>query len=61
LIEINADALFRRCRNSTVLGFYVMPYGGRWSAPLMLAALTGVIHDCQGADADQYNRSDDKC
>ena len=40
MIEINADALFRRCRNSTMLGFYVMPYRGHWSAPLIARVLT---------------------
>jgi hypothetical protein len=39
----------------------VMSYGGHWGAPLMLAALAGVIHDCQCADGQEHNRSDDNC
>jgi len=27
----------------------------------MLAALTGVIHDRQGADCEEHNRGDDNC
>jgi hypothetical protein len=42
-----------------VIGFYVMLYGGHWSAPFMLAALTGIIHDRQSADGQQHNRSED--
>jgi len=55
LIEINSAMraeqwpLVNR-RNSTVLGFYMMPYGSHWGAPLMLAALAGVVHERQGAD-----------
>jgi hypothetical protein len=41
--------------NSARPRFYVMPYGGHWSAPLMLAALAGVVHDRQGADGQQHN------
>jgi hypothetical protein len=61
LIEINADAKFRRCQNSTVLDFYVMTNDRHWGAPLMLAALAGVIQDCQCADGQEHNRSDDNC
>jgi hypothetical protein len=55
LIEINGamrvgqPSLVNRL-NSAVLSFYVMPYSGHWSTPLMLAALAGVVHDRQGAD-----------
>jgi hypothetical protein len=54
LIEINgairADQwLLVNRRNSTALSFYVMPYGRHWSAPFMLAAFAGVIHERQGA------------
>ena len=40
---------------------YVMPYGRHWGAPFMLAALAGVIHDCQRADGQEHNRSDHNC
>jgi hypothetical protein len=36
-------------RNSAVLG-YVMPYSGHRSAPFMLTAFAGVVHERQGAD-----------
>jgi hypothetical protein len=35
---------------SAVLSFYVMLYGRHWSAPFMLAALAGVVHEREGAD-----------
>jgi hypothetical protein len=41
--------------NSAVASFYVMPYCGHWSTPLMLAALAGVVHDRQCADGQQHN------
>ena len=34
-----------------------MAYGGR-NAPLMLAALAGVVHDRQGTDDQQRNRGE---
>jgi len=46
-------------RNSTVLGFYVMPQGRHRSAPLVLAALAGVIHERQGANDQQRKRCED--
>jgi len=36
-----------------------MPYSGR-NAPLMLAALAGIVHDGQRANADEHKRDDDK-
>jgi hypothetical protein len=39
--------------------FYVVPYGGNRSAPRMLAALAGVIHDRQRADGHEHNRDED--
>jgi hypothetical protein len=42
-----------------VLGFYVMLYGRHWSAPLMLTAFAGVVHERQGADGEQHNRDED--
>ena len=36
----------------------VMPYSGS-SAPLVLAALAGVVHDRQGADGQQGNCGED--
>jgi hypothetical protein len=45
--------------NSAVPSFYVMPYGGHRSTPLMLGAFAGVIHDRQGADGRQNNRRQD--
>jgi hypothetical protein len=36
--------------------FYVVPYGGHWSAPLMVAALAGVVHDRQSANDSDRNR-----
>jgi hypothetical protein len=46
-------------RNSTVLSWYVMPYRRHWSAPLVLAALAGIIHNRQSADGRQHNRGED--
>ena len=40
-------------------GFYVLPYAGRRSAPRMLAALAGVVHNCQRADSHEHNRDED--
>jgi hypothetical protein len=39
--------------------FYVVPYGGRRSAPLMLAALAGLVHHRQRAHGDKQNRDED--
>jgi hypothetical protein len=57
LIEINDGGL--NCRTSALPGFYVLPYAGRRSAPRMLAALAGVVHDRQRADGDEHNRGED--
>jgi hypothetical protein len=64
LIEINsamrADQwLLVNRQNSTVLSFYVMSYGRHWSAPLMLTALAGIIHERQRTDDQQHNGSED--
>ena len=45
---------------SAVPSFYVMPYGGHRSTPLVLAALAGVVHDRQSAD-QQHNCDEDNC
>jgi len=37
----------------------VMPHGG-WNAPLMLAALAGVVHDRQRASGNERKRDKDK-
>jgi hypothetical protein len=42
-----------------MLSWYVMPYGCYWSAPFVLAALAGVIHERQGANDQQDNRGED--
>jgi hypothetical protein len=39
--------------------FYVLLYGGHWSAPRMLAALAGVVHHRQRAKSDEHNRKED--
>jgi hypothetical protein len=57
LIEINDGGL--NCRTSALPGFYVLPYAGRGSAPRMLAALAGVVHNCQRADSHEHNRDED--
>jgi hypothetical protein len=57
LIEINDGGL--NCRTSALPGFYVLPYAGRRSAPRMLAALAGVVHNCQRADSHEHNRDED--
>jgi hypothetical protein len=57
LIEINSEQISVR-RNSAVLG-YVMPYSGHRSAPFMLAAFAGVIHERQGADGQKHDRGED--
>jgi len=57
LIEINDGGL--NCRTSALPGFYVLPYAGHRSAPRMLAALAGVVHDRQRADGDEHNRGED--
>ena len=44
---------------SAVPGVYLVPYAGHWSAPRMLAALAGVVHDRQRADGDEHNRDED--
>jgi hypothetical protein len=46
---------------SAVLSFYVMLYGRHWSAPFMLAALAGVIHERQGTESCEYNGGEDDC
>ena len=46
-------------RNSGLPSFYVVPYGGHWSAPRMLAALAGVVHHRQSAYGDKHNRDED--
>jgi hypothetical protein len=46
-------------RNSAALGFYMMLYGRHWSAPLVLAALAGIIHDRKSAEGQQHNRDED--
>src|SRR6516225_9273305 len=48
LIEINDGGL--NCRTSALPDFYVVPHCGHWSAPRVLAALVGVVHDRQRAD-----------
>jgi hypothetical protein len=40
---------------------YVALYGGLCSAPTMAAAPAGVIHDCQGTDNRERNRSENNC
>jgi hypothetical protein len=57
LIEINDGGL--NCRTSAVPNFYVVPHAGHWSAPRILAALAGVVHDRQRADGDEHNRDED--
>ena len=41
-------------------GVYLVPYAGHRSAPRMLAALAGVVHDRQRADGDEHNRDKDR-
>jgi hypothetical protein len=57
LIKINDGGL--NCRTSALPGFYVLPYAGRRSAPCMLAALAGVVHNRQRADGYKHNRDED--
>jgi hypothetical protein len=38
--------------------FYMVPHGGHRSAPRMLAALAGVVHDRQRADSHQHYRDE---
>jgi hypothetical protein len=57
LIEINDGGL--NCRISALPGFYMLPYAGRRSTPRMLAALAGVVHNCQRADSREHNRDED--
>jgi hypothetical protein len=52
--------LLSRCRNSTVFGFYGMPYGRHWSAPGVQSALAGVVHDRQSADYEHSHGEDDQ-
>jgi hypothetical protein len=52
------NTVYQFC-NSTVLSWYVMLYSRHWSAPLVLAALAGVIHERQGANDQQRNRGED--
>jgi hypothetical protein len=66
LIEINYGVRFSRMgshrlnrRNSIAPSFYVMLQAGRRSAPRMLAALAGVVHDCQRADSHEHSRNED--
>jgi hypothetical protein len=66
LIEINYGVRFSRMsshqvnrRNSTAASFYVVLQAGRRSAPRMLAALAGVVHDCQCADSHEHSRDED--
>jgi hypothetical protein len=37
----------------------MMLYGRHWSAPLMLAAFAGAVHERQGANDQQHNRRED--
>jgi hypothetical protein len=37
---------------------YVVPYAGHWSAPLMLAALAGIVHDRQSPDQHRHAEDD---
>jgi hypothetical protein len=39
--------------------FYVMSYGGHRSAPLMLAALAGIVHDRQRANGSKHEADAD--
>jgi hypothetical protein len=39
--------------------FYMVPHGGHRSAPRMLAALAGVVHDRQRSDNHEHNRDED--
>jgi hypothetical protein len=55
LIEINDGGL----NSSAVPNFYVVPHCGHRSAPRMLAALAGVVHDRQCADDDEHHRDDE--
>jgi hypothetical protein len=57
LIEINDGGL--KLPPSAVPSVYVVPYAGHRSAPRVLAALTGVVHDRQRADGDEDNRDED--
>jgi hypothetical protein len=45
--------------NSALSRFYLMPHGGHWSAPRMLAALAGLVHHRERADGDEHNRDKD--
>jgi hypothetical protein len=45
-------------QNSALPSFYVVRYGGHRSAPRMLAALAGFIHDRQRADGHEHNRDE---
>jgi hypothetical protein len=44
--------------NSTAPSFYVVLKAGHRSAPRMLAALAGVVHDRQRADGHEHNRDE---
>jgi len=57
LIEINDGGL--NCRTSAVPSFCVVVYAGHRSAPRVLAALAGVVHDRQRADGDEHKRDED--
>jgi hypothetical protein len=63
LIEINDGVRFSRwaglIARSASPSFYVVPYGGHRSAPRVLAALAGGVHDRQRADGDEHNRDED--
>jgi hypothetical protein len=37
------------------LSFRVVPHGGHWSAPRVIAALAGLVHDRQSAADYEYN------
>jgi hypothetical protein len=44
--------------NSAALGFHGMAKGGHWSAPGVLLALAGVVHDSQRAEDHEHKRDE---
>jgi len=57
--DASENGFWLRAGNPAVPSFYVVLCGGHRSAPRMLAALAGVVHDSQRAEGHEHNRDDD--
>ena len=49
----------RQSQSGRRLSFNMMPYGGHWGAPSVMAAFAGFVHDRESTANDERNDDND--